>query len=110
MGECPLAFGHLGDGKSGYYGVRRAKGEVRFVRGILPMIAILLAVTERQLVEAALRKTEAWYRQLVEQVPSVVYSAELGFARRWFYVSPNVEMMLGFPLIDAFLQLIKSNE
>jgi PAS domain S-box-containing protein len=40
--------------------------------------------------------SEAKYRVVVEQVPEVVYTAELGLAGRWHYVSPQIETMLGF--------------
>jgi len=53
-------------------------------------------VTERKRAEALLRQTERKYRTLVEQVPSVVYTAEYGESGRWHYVSPRIESMLGF--------------
>ena len=39
---------------------------------------------------------EAQYRQLVEQVPAITYMAELGAQGRWYYVSPQIEQILGF--------------
>ena len=39
---------------------------------------------------------EAQYRQLVEQVPAITYVAELGAQGRWYYVSPQIEKILGF--------------
>ena len=36
------------------------------------------------------------FRRLVEQLPVIVYSAELGERGRWRYVSPQVEEILGF--------------
>jgi diguanylate cyclase (GGDEF)-like protein/PAS domain S-box-containing protein len=39
---------------------------------------------------------EAHYRSLVEQLPAIVYSAELGEQGRWTYVSPQIEEILGF--------------
>lgn len=53
-------------------------------------------VTEPKRAEALLRETERSYRTLVEQVPSVVYTAEYGESGRWYYVSPRIEAILGF--------------
>ena len=39
---------------------------------------------------------EANYRSLIERVPAIVYSAELGERGRWTYVSPQIEEILGF--------------
>ncbi|HET8566130.1 MAG TPA: EAL domain-containing protein [Solirubrobacterales bacterium] len=36
------------------------------------------------------------FRRLVEKLPVIVYSAELGEKGRWHYVSPQVEEILGF--------------
>jgi diguanylate cyclase (GGDEF)-like protein/PAS domain S-box-containing protein len=36
------------------------------------------------------------FRRLVEQLPVIVYSAELGEKGRWRYVSPQVEEILGY--------------
>ncbi len=53
-------------------------------------------IAERQKVEEQLRAAEAKYRELVERVPAVIYSSETGAEGRWFYVSPQVETLLGF--------------
>jgi diguanylate cyclase (GGDEF)-like protein/PAS domain S-box-containing protein len=37
------------------------------------------------------------YRRLVERLPVIVYTAELGEHGRWRYVSPQVEEILGYP-------------
>ena len=39
---------------------------------------------------------ESHYRSLVEQLPAIVYSAELGASGVWTYVSPQIEEILGF--------------
>ena len=60
--------------------------------------ALLLNVRDisaRVRVEAQVRESEAKYRQLVEQLPAVTYKAEFDDGR-WFYVSPQIEAMLGF--------------
>jgi len=53
---------------------------------------------EEQLVgaEQQLFEAEAKYRALVEQIPAIVYTAELGAEGEWLYVSPQLEAMLGY--------------
>jgi PAS domain S-box-containing protein len=53
-------------------------------------------IAERQKAEEQLRVAEAKYRELVESVPAVIYSAETGTQGRWFYVGPQIESLLGF--------------
>ncbi|HEY7457100.1 MAG TPA: PAS domain-containing protein, partial [Solirubrobacterales bacterium] len=36
------------------------------------------------------------YRRLVERLPAIVYSCELGERGRWRYVSPQIEQILGY--------------
>ena len=36
------------------------------------------------------------YRRLVERLPAIVYSCELGEHGRWRYVSPQIELILGY--------------
>jgi diguanylate cyclase (GGDEF)-like protein/PAS domain S-box-containing protein len=36
------------------------------------------------------------YRRLVERLPAIVYSCELGERGRWLYVSPQIEEILGY--------------
>jgi len=50
-----------------------------------------LAETRTQLANA-----EEKYRQLVERVPAVSYTAEIGPAGRWHFVSPQIETLLGY--------------
>src|SRR5437764_10098575 len=74
-------------------------------------LAHALAMAEKMIVgrdaERALRErgdeqargrnfAEANYRSLVERLPAIVYSAELGERGRWTYVSPQIEEILGF--------------
>jgi len=56
----------------------------------------LLDITARKEAEAKLREAEERYRTLVEQLPAIVYAAELGLDGQWLYVSPQVESMLGY--------------
>ena len=51
---------------------------------------------ERIRAEDALVEAEAKYRELVERLPVVVYTSELGTAGAWHYVSPQIESLLGF--------------
>ena len=53
-------------------------------------------IAERQKIEEQLRSAEAKYRDLVERVPAVIYSSESGATGHWFYVSPQIESLLGF--------------
>lgn len=53
-------------------------------------------VTERQRAEAALQKTEARFRMLIEQLPTITYIMEAKDHGRWRYVSPQIEAMVGF--------------
>jgi PAS domain S-box-containing protein len=53
-------------------------------------------IAERQKIEEQLRSAKAKYRDLVERVPAVIYSSESGATGRWFYVSPQIENLLGF--------------
>jgi len=40
------------------------------------------------------------FRRLIERLPVIVYTAELGERGRWRYVSPQVEEILGYPPED----------
>jgi diguanylate cyclase (GGDEF)-like protein/PAS domain S-box-containing protein len=42
------------------------------------------------------KRAEEDYRILVERLPAIVYTAELGERGRWRYVSPQVEEILGY--------------
>lgn len=51
---------------------------------------------ERKIAEESLRDAETKYRELVERLPVVVYTAELNKTGTWFYISPQIESLLGF--------------
>jgi PAS domain S-box-containing protein len=51
---------------------------------------------ERRRAAAALRAAETRLRTLVEQLPAVTYIAEAGENGRWYYVSPQIQNLLGY--------------
>jgi PAS domain S-box-containing protein len=51
---------------------------------------------ERQQREAPVRRAEARYRALVEQIPAVTFMAALDDGDNEMYVSPQIEALLGF--------------
>ena len=75
-------------------------GEQRFV-------LVVRDVTERDRAEAERRKAEARFRSLVEQIPAVTFMGSLNEDKNEFYVSPQIEALLGFSqeewLSDPFL-------
>ncbi|HZA60851.1 MAG TPA: PAS domain-containing protein [Actinomycetota bacterium] len=44
----------------------------------------------------SLEAAEAKYRVLVERVPAITYIAEFGLDGRWWFVSPQIESVLGY--------------
>jgi PAS domain S-box-containing protein len=54
------------------------------------------AQLERARAEAALRAAEAQYRMLVEQIPAIIYKAEINKHSSTSYVSPQIQATLGF--------------
>jgi PAS domain S-box-containing protein len=53
-------------------------------------------LAERQRIAEQLQAAETKYRDLIEHSPAVIYSSETGADGRWFYVSPQIETLLGF--------------
>ena len=53
-------------------------------------------LAERKLAQEALQAAENKYRMLVERLPVIVYTSELGSGGNWLYVSPQIEKLLGF--------------
>lgn len=58
-------------------------------------IGMLEDITERVELQARLAAAEETYRQLVEQVPAVVYCAPADRVGPWQYVSPQISRLLG---------------
>ncbi len=59
-------------------------------------VVILNDISNRKKMEDKLRKAEAKFRTLVEQIPAVTYIEALDNARTKKYVSPQIEQLLGF--------------
>jgi diguanylate cyclase (GGDEF)-like protein/PAS domain S-box-containing protein len=59
-------------------------------------VGYLRDISQRQSSADAVKEAERRYRTLVERLPVVTYSAELGPAGRWTYVSPQIEDMTGY--------------
>jgi two-component system, cell cycle sensor histidine kinase and response regulator CckA len=53
-------------------------------------------LTERRNAEQARAEAEIKYRMIVEQVAAISYIAEPGINGRWYYVSPQIESILGY--------------
>jgi PAS domain S-box-containing protein len=53
-------------------------------------------LSHRQHAEKARAQAEAKYRTLVEQVNAITYIAEIGMDGQWYYVSPQIESILGY--------------
>jgi len=53
-------------------------------------------IEQRRKTEDQLRDAERRYRELVESVPAVMYTAEIGAAGKWSYVSPRIELLTGY--------------
>jgi PAS domain S-box-containing protein len=70
--------------------LRNARGELEL------MIGTGIDVTELRETQEALRAVEKRSRLLIEHLPGVVYTSELGEHGRWRYVSPFIETLLGY--------------
>ena len=57
---------------------------------------MLVASISHHATIAQLEQAEARYRGLIERLPVVSYLAEYGPGGRWFYVSPQIQRLLGF--------------
>ena len=86
----------------GIVNVPRAAGEslpVELAVAALPEGGVVMLsrdLTERRKVEQARAEAEIKYRMIVEQVAAISYIAEPGVNGRWFYVSPQIESILGY--------------
>lgn len=53
-------------------------------------------VTEWKQREDDLQQAQTRYRNLVERMPAITYTCEVGEVGEWLYVSPQIESMLGY--------------
>jgi PAS domain S-box-containing protein len=67
-----------------------------FTLVFIRMNRLMVDVTKYRKTENQLRATEQKYRNLVERLPAIVYSAEFGEDGGWVYVSPQIESILGY--------------
>ena len=63
---------------------------------LLKMHGVIQDITERKQVEQSLRERERQYRTLVEQIPAIVYIDDVSADMHTIYISPQVEIILGF--------------
>ncbi len=57
---------------------------------------VMLDITEQKRLLENGATTEAKYRNLVEQLPAIVYLGEYGEQGTWLYISPRIEHVLGY--------------
>ena len=69
-------------------------------------VCVCRDLSERERAERAQAEAEAKYRTLVEQLNAITYIAEIGIDGQWYYVSPQVESILGYTP-DEWLALSK---
>jgi len=60
------------------------------------VVSLSRDITESKQAAAALRGAEAKYRTLLEQLPVVAYTSEVGENGVWHFISPQIESLLGF--------------
>ena len=59
-------------------------------------VCVARDLSQRERAEKARAEAEAKYRTLVEQVNAITYIAEIGIEGEWYYVSPQIESILGY--------------
>ena len=59
-------------------------------------VCVCRDLSENQQAEKARAEAEAKYRMLVEHVNAITYIAEIGVSAPWYYVSPQIEPILGY--------------
>jgi len=87
---------------SGNLQLRRPDGSrlpVEFHVGRLPdggTVCVCRDLSQHQQAEKARAEAETKYRMLVEHVNAITYIAEIGINGKWYYISPQVENILGY--------------
>ena len=80
--------------------VRWFRDEAVFVQdpatGVALWQGVMLDITAAREAEDHHAETEAKYRNLVEQMPAVVYLGEYGEDGEWLYISPQIQRVLGY--------------
>ena len=82
--------------------LRRPDGSripVEFHVGRMPdggTVCVCRDLSQHQQAEKARADAETKYRMLVEHVNAITYIAEIGINGKWFYISPQVENILGY--------------
>ncbi|MBK9711882.1 MAG: PAS domain S-box protein [Kouleothrix sp.] len=85
--------------------IRHADGSWRWIeesvattqwQGANYLVGVARDISESRQAEQALREAEAKYRTLVEQIPAIIYTAEIDGTSSTRYVSPQIETILGF--------------
>ena len=99
--EVRKALGETGKW-TGTFPLRRPDGTrvpVEMHVGRMPdngALCVCRDLSQHQQAEKARAEAEAKYRLLVEHVNAITYIAEIGINGRWYYVSPQVESILGY--------------
>jgi PAS domain S-box-containing protein len=101
--ESQVREGLRENGKwSGNLQLRRPDGSripVEFQVGRMPdggTVCVWRDLSQHQEAEKARAEAETKYRMLVEHVNAITYIAEIGINGKWFYISPQVENILGY--------------
>lgn len=86
--------------KSGAARQFMASAELVDIDGLTRVLLQVSDITAQRRAEAAQEAAEARFRALVEQIPAVTYTEELGDTSSYSYVSPQVESLLGYPVVE----------